>query len=70
MSEHTTLVERMLTLAETHACAIELRQKAEELRAAASGLFGQNQTVDMRTFMGAWARARRLWCSLTGESII
>jgi hypothetical protein len=70
MSEHASLVERMLKLAETHACAIELRQKAEELRAAANGFFGQNQTVDVRAFMGAWARARRLWCNLTGESIL
>lgn len=59
-----TLAERMRALAHGgHERAVELIEKADALEAAAKGL-------DVRKMVGAWARARRLFCEITGESLI
>jgi hypothetical protein len=64
------LVTRMQALAETHPRGAELREKAEALKEGIAGFYAQPQTVTVPQFMGRWARARRLWCDLTGEPLI
>jgi hypothetical protein len=69
--ERTTLSQRMHALAATgHIKADELRSKADALDAAANGFYGEPQTVDVRQFMGAYARARLAWCDASGESLM
>lgn len=59
------LWERMRALADSgHARADELRQKADELEAVADYSKGP------KALLGAWARARRLWCDCTGEPLV
>ena len=63
------LWERMRDL---HATGKELPedwlQKAEDMEAAANAFW--NQTGDYDGFLGCWARARRLWCQVTGEPMV
>lgn len=60
-----SLPERMRALADTgHERAAELRQKADEFEAAA------DYSKGAKALLGAWARARRLWCDCTGEPLI
>ncbi|MGE0602187.1 MAG: hypothetical protein AB7O46_00190 [Xanthobacteraceae bacterium] len=59
-----TLMEKMRRLADAgHARADELRDKAEKLDAAI-------KNYDAMKVLGAWARARRLWCDCTGEDLV
>jgi hypothetical protein len=37
---------------------------------AAEGFYGTPQTVDVKTFMGCWARARRLWSEYSKEPLL
>ena len=53
-----------------HAHSFELIDKAAKLEAASVGFFGESQTHSAQQLLGSWARARRLWCELTGESLI
>lgn len=65
------LSEKMRMLAQDgHPKAAELIEKANAFDAAARGFYGDPQTVTIQSFMGAWARARKLWCECTGESLI
>lgn len=41
--------------------------RAEELRAAADRI---DNADGIPQIVGAWAKARKLWCELTGESLI
>lgn len=64
LTEENSLTDRMRTLAKDgHPCAEELRQRADDMDNAIA-------THDMRKMIGAWARARRLWCKCTGEPLI
>lgn len=64
MTDRTPLSKQMHALADKGDFrAVELREKADALDAAADG-------KDMRKMLGAWARARRLWCDVTGESLV
>jgi hypothetical protein len=69
-SDEANLPDRMDALAKTHPQADELQAKAAALRDAISGFYSTPQQVDVRRFMGCWARARRLWCECTGEPLI
>jgi len=61
----------MRALAETRPDdAAILKKRAAELDEASAGFYADPQTVDVKKFMGAWARARRLWCDCTGEPLI
>jgi len=67
----TALSERMHALADTgHARADELREKADAFDTATAGFYAEPQTCTVTKFMGAFARARRLWCDITGESLV
>lgn len=64
LTEENSLPDRMRTLAKGgHPRAEELRQRADDMDNAIA-------THDMRKMIGAWARARRLWCECTGEPLI
>lgn len=70
-NRRTELSKRMLALAESgHARATELREKADAFDVATAGFYAEPQTHDAKQFMGAYARARRLWCEITGESLV
>lgn len=69
-TKQQNLADRMDRLAENHPRGEELRKKAEELRRNTAGFFSEPQTVDVRQFVGSWARARRLWCEITGETLV
>jgi hypothetical protein len=65
------LWERMRELADRgHQRAEELRALADEFEAKATGFYSDPQTVTAPSFLGAFARARRLWCDCTGESLV
>lgn len=63
----TELSKKMRKLADggKHPCAIELFARAEDLdRASFASPF------DVKAVVGAWARARKVWCRETGEDLI
>lgn len=67
----TDLGNRMRFLADSgHERATELREKAEALDRAAAGFYAEEQTVTVKGFIGAWVRARRLYCDVTGEALV
>ena len=70
MNDRPSLADRMDELAKTHPRAVELREKAAAFREGAEGFYGEPQTVTAKSFLGRWARARRLWCDCTGESLV
>lgn len=71
MAEGTDLSKRMRALAAAgHARADELREKADAFDAATDGYFATPQTVSVARFMGAYARARKFWCEITGEPLV
>ena len=75
MAGTSTLVQRMRKLAteidRTHGeQANDLREHADRLEEATDGFWGQPQTFTAKQFLGCWARARRCWCSLTGEPLV
>lgn len=47
-----------------------LRVAADAFDAATLGFYAEPQTVPAAKFLGAWARARRLWCDHTGYSLL
>lgn len=63
------LAVQMLKLAETHPRADELRQRADDFvaRSAPDALASDG---GVKRMMGAWARARLLWCEITGEALV
>jgi hypothetical protein len=65
------LWDKMRKLADAgHERADDLREKADAFEQAANGFYAEEQTVGAKSFLGAFARARRLWCDCTGESLI
>lgn len=58
----TPLAERMRKLAETHERGAELIAAADEMDAAVH--------LSIPRLVGAWAKARRLWCECTGEELV
>lgn len=67
----TTLGDKMRALADIgHARSVELREKANAFDEAADGFYGTSQTVGAKQFLGAFARARKLWCEITGEPLV
>lgn len=64
------LHERMEALAKDHPRADELIEKANALKEATEGFYGEPQTVSVGTFVKRWAQARLLWSQITGEPLI
>jgi hypothetical protein len=53
-----------------HPRADELRAKADEFETKAKGFYATPQACDVKSFMGAWARARKLFSDCSGEPLI
>lgn len=51
------------------ALAIEGHSRADELRRAADEL-DAIPTDDTKRLVSAWARARKLWCEVSGEELV
>lgn len=67
----TNLSHRMRTLAKTRTdLPANWHEVADAFDAATLGFYSVPQTVEVETFVGCFARARRLWCEATGESLI
>lgn len=67
----TELSDKMRALAATgHKAALDLCEKATALDTASAGFYAEPQTVSVQSFLGAWARARQLWCDCTGEPLV
>lgn len=68
------LMDKMRALADTgHPRAVELREKATALDEACDAITKASEEhgkVAVKSMLGAWARARRLWCDCTGEPLI
>lgn len=43
---------------------------ANKFTEAANGYYAEPQIVNIKQFMGCWARARRCWCEYTGEPLV
>lgn len=64
----TALSEKMHVLADGgHARASELREKADAFDAATAKA---GQPGAAKSILGAWARARRVWCECTGDPLV
>lgn len=50
--------------------ADELRAKADELEEKTTGYYSDEPTVTAPQFLGAYARARLLWCAITDEPLV
>lgn len=67
----TDLGDKMHALAASpHPRAVELIEKAEAFDAATAGYYSDPQTVSAPKFLGCFARARKLWCEITGEPLV
>ena len=71
MTEPAPLFEKMRQLATTHSRGDELRAQADAFENAVNGYWGGiERTVTAHAFLGAWSRARKLWCECSGESLV
>jgi hypothetical protein len=68
----TDLSEKMIARADADSLPPDhsLRTHAVAFDKAANGFYADPQTVDVKTFVGHWARARRAWCDYSGEELI
>lgn len=67
----TNLSDAMQALAnKDHPRGVELREAALHFDNAAFGYYGKPQTVDVKTFLGCWARARRLYAECTDGDLM
>lgn len=72
MTHQTELGGQMVARAEADNLPAdhELRERAEQFESAAAGFFASEQTVSVRQFAGAWARARKAWSRYRGEPLV
>ena len=66
MTEQPALWDRM----RAHPRADEMAAEADAFQNAAEGYYAEEQRVGPKTFLGAFARARRKWCDITGEPLV
>lgn len=68
----TDLSKKMIARADADGLSSDhpMRTKAEAFDKAADGFYASPQTVDVKTFMGHWARARRVWCDYSGDELV
>lgn len=68
----TPLGKRLREVAKTTSSEIatDLIAKAEAFERAGLGFYSEPQTHDAKQFLGAWARARKALCLITGEDLI
>lgn len=68
----TELSARMRALhsAGAHELPENWLELADKFDAATAGFAALPQTVNVRQFMGHFARARKAWCAATGEPLV
>lgn len=67
----TNLSARMRALAKTRDdLPANWLEQADKFDAATSGYYGDPQTVNIKKFLGTFARTRRMWCEATGEELV
>lgn len=67
----TNLAERMRLLAQTRDDLPEgWDAVADAFDEATIGFHATPPTVSVKKFLGCFARARRMWCDATGESLV
>lgn len=65
MTERTPLSIKLHQIADSgHPRAVELREKADAFDKATEAF------SDSKKILGTWARARRLYCDVTGEDLV
>lgn len=69
MTDSPLAIKMRALAAAGHDHADELSRLADDMEAKAAGFYGQPQTATVAQMVGAWARARKLWCACTGESL-
>lgn len=65
MADSTILAAKLREVAHNDIAAVVLADQFEEV---AKGFYAG--TVPVKSFLGAWARARRKYCDLTGEALL
>lgn len=67
-----SLPDRMRFLASTSQDSEKylLLEHAYALDEAIEGFYGDPQTVPVAKFVRTWARARKVWCDITGEPLL
>lgn len=53
-----------------HERADDLVRLAHDMEIKAAGFYAEEQTVEAKIFVGAWARARRCWSECSGEPLL
>ena len=68
----TELGKKMIKLANHHGLPEdhEMRVKAQQFDDAAIGYYSKPQTINVKQFLGTFARARKCYCNFTGESLV
>lgn len=68
----TNLSERMRNLhaAGTHDLPQNWLELADNFDAATQAFWCESPTISVMQFMGHFARARKAWCAVTGESLV
>lgn len=66
----TDLSDKMRAWIGSSEVTSDLKDKADAFDRATEGFYSDPQTVSVKSFMGAYARARMLWCRVTGEALI
>jgi hypothetical protein len=73
VTDQPPLADKMRALAKGHPRGAELVEKADAFEKATAELYAP-ATVDTKAaakrMLGTWARARKLWCELTGEPLV
>lgn len=72
MPAETNLSSRMRALhaAGTHELPDNWMELADKFDEATEGFCAEPKTVNVRQFMGHFARARKAWCAVTGEPLV
>jgi hypothetical protein len=71
VTTETNLSQRMRALAKTRSdLPADWLEKADAFDKATAGFYADPQTVDVKQFVGCFARARRMWCEATGEPLV
>lgn len=67
----TPLAQKMHDLADNgHENADELRELANKFEEATEKFYAIEQQISAKEFLGHYARARKCWCRITGESLV
>lgn len=70
MDEQPTLRQKMVAYADAHELPAKdpMRRLARDLQRAADN--ADSGEAQLKKFLGAWYRARRHWCDVTGEYLV